>query len=105
MPAHGSQPITLKVAPKATAAPAYLTVRTTIENDAENRALEVVVQSADYSTSSQVQLDGVRAPRTTMFAFSSLPKVVYEVTAVLMGSQGKRAVATGWFQAMPSPGE
>ena len=74
-------------------APAYLHVRTIIEADADNRHLEIVAESDDFYSSSQIQLDGARAPRVATFLFRALPSGVYKVTGTLFGTDGERATA------------
>jgi hypothetical protein len=83
----------LKVSPAVAFAPANLVVRTMVESDAENRAIEIVAESDDFYRSSQVQLDGDRAPRTNLFEFRSLPPGTYEVRAKLLGAGGEQRAA------------
>jgi hypothetical protein len=85
--------MTLKVSPAVAFAPANLSVRTMIEADSENRGVEIVAESTEFYRSSQIQLDGEHAPRTTTFEFRSLPPGAYEVKATLLGSGGA-ALAT-----------
>src|SRR5262245_59280713 len=80
--------LTLRVSPAVSFAPANLVVRATIPADADNRAVEIVAESEDFYRSSEIQLDGDRAPRTSLFEFRSLPPGTYEVKAVLRGSMG-----------------
>jgi len=83
------QRITIRVSPALSFAPANLIVRTTIASDPENRAVEVVAESAEFYRSSEIQLEGERAPRTSVFEFRSLPPGRYEVRATLRGSRGR----------------
>jgi len=85
--------ITMKVSPAVAFAPANLVVRTTIEADAENRAVEIVAASPDFYRSSEIQLEGDRAARTTTFEFRSLPPGTYEVRAKLFGADGQQRAA------------
>jgi hypothetical protein len=80
--------LTLRVSPAVSFAPANLVVRATIASDADNRAVEIVAESEDFYRSSEIQLDGDRAPRTSLFEFRSLPPGTYVVKAVLRGSTG-----------------
>ena len=105
LPASAGDLLTMKIAPPAAPAPAYLSVRVTVDPNTDNRAIEVAVESPEYFTSSRIDLDGDLAPRTTMFAFGRLPSGEYEVTATLVGDRGTRAVASTWFRATASPGE
>jgi hypothetical protein len=79
----------LKVSPAVAFAPANLVVRATIPVDADNRAVEIVAESEDFYRSSQIQLEGERAARTSMFEFRSLPPGTYEVRANLLGADGR----------------
>src|SRR2546426_7283900 len=75
----------LNVSPSVAFAPANLIVRASIEPDAENRAVDVEAESSAFYRSSEIDLDGDRAPRTNTFEFRSLPPGTYEVRATLMG--------------------
>lgn len=88
LPLGAGERMTLRVSPSVSFAPANLIVRTYIENDAENRGVEIVAESTEFYRSSEIQLDGERAPRTTTFEFRSLPPGTYEVKATLLGRGG-----------------
>lgn len=79
----------LKVSPAFAFAPANLVVRATIPADADNRAVEIVAESDDFYRSSEIQLEGERAARTSTFEFRSLPPGTYEVRANLLGADGR----------------
>jgi hypothetical protein len=89
LPLGAGQRLVLKVSPAVSFAPANLIVRATILADADNRAVEIVAESADFYRSSQIQLEGDRAARTNMFEFRSLPPGTYEVRANLFGADGQ----------------
>jgi len=84
-----SDRMTLRVSPAVAFAPANLVVRATIAADESNRAVEIVAESESFYRSSEIQLEGDRAPRTSMFEFRSLPPGTYEVRATLRGSRGE----------------
>ena len=89
--AAASQPaaverLKLTVSPSVAFAPANLVVRTSIEPDAQNRAVEVEAESSAFYRSSEIDLDGDRASRTNTFELRNLPPGVYEVRATLMGT-------------------
>jgi hypothetical protein len=89
-----NEPLTMQVSPTMSFAPANLVIRTRLEPDASNRAMEVVAESGEFYRSSAIQLEGDRAPRTTTFEFRSLPPGQYAVTAAVIGADGqRRAVA------------
>jgi hypothetical protein len=81
--------LAMRVSPSISFAPANLVVRATIISDPENRAVEISAESPDFYRSSEVELDGDRAPRTSVFEFRSLPPGTYEVRATLRGSGGE----------------
>ncbi len=80
----------MRVSPSISFAPANLSVRATIEADAENRAVVIIAESADFYRSSEIQLDGGNGPRTNMLEFRSLPPGRYEVRAALFGADGQQ---------------
>jgi hypothetical protein len=92
--AGAKEPLSMRVSPAMSFAPADLVIRTRLEPDAGNRGMEVIAESAGYYRSSAIQLEGDRAPRTVTFEFRSLPPGEYEVTAVVIGTDGRqRALA------------
>jgi hypothetical protein len=93
LPIGAGERITMKVSPAVAFAPANLVVRTTIQADADNRAVEIVAESPDFYRSSEIQLEGDRAARTTTFEFRSLPPGTYEVRAKLLGVDGQQRAA------------
>jgi hypothetical protein len=90
LPLGAGERITIKVSPAVSFAPANLIVRTMIAADADNRAVEIIAESPDFYRSSEIQLEGDKAPRTTMFEFRSLPSGTYEVRANLIGVGGQQ---------------
>jgi hypothetical protein len=88
-PLGAGEPITMRVSPAVAFAPANLVVRATIESDAQNRAVIVSADSADFYRASELTLDGDQAPRTNTFEFRSLPPGTYEVRATLIGASGR----------------
>jgi hypothetical protein len=90
LPLGAAERISMKVSPAVAFAPANLVVRAVVEADARNRAIEIVAESADFYRSSEVELEGDKAPRTNQFEFRSLPPGVYEVRASLIGDDGQQ---------------
>jgi len=86
LPIGAGERMTVKVSPAVAFAPANLSVRAMIEADADNRAIAIVAESDDFYRSSEIQLDGDHAPRTTTFEFRSLPSGTYQVKAMLIGT-------------------
>jgi hypothetical protein len=81
--------VSINVSPPVAFAPANLTIRTVIEAAPENQAVNIAVESTDFYRSSEVGLDGDRAPRTTTLEFRGLPTGNYEVKATLLGPGGR----------------
>ena len=81
--------LAIRVSPWVFSAPAYVVVRATIEHDARNRAIQISAESADFYRSSEMSLEGEKAPRVSQFEFPNLPSGVYEVRAVLKDSRNR----------------
>lgn len=77
-------------APTIMLAPGHLVVQIVVEPDAANRAIQVIADSVDLYQSSEVQLDGVHAPRRHTFEFKDLPSGTYEIHATLIGADGQQ---------------
>jgi hypothetical protein len=95
--------MTIKVSPAVAVAPATLWVRANIESNAGNRAVEVVVDSADFYRSSRIELEGEYAPRTTVFELRNLPGGRYVVTTRLFGPSGQARSAIRQVIKVVSP--
>jgi hypothetical protein len=102
---NGGEALQMKVSPAVQRAPAMLTVRVMVESSDDNRLLQVVAESPSYYRSSEVEIDGANGSPLKVFQFRGLPTGVYEVTGVLVGTQGRRAAISRVAQVMPSPGE
>ena len=89
LPLGAGERITMKVSPAVAFAPANLIVRATVIADADNRAVQIIAESEDFYRSSEIQLEGDRAARISMFEFRSLPPGTYEVRANLIGADGQ----------------
>jgi hypothetical protein len=92
-PMRASDRLSLRVSPTVSFAPANLVVRATVPANEENRSIEVVAESEDFYRSSEMPLEGDRAPRTTSFEFRSLPTGSYQVRAILKGVSGRELVS------------
>jgi hypothetical protein len=101
----GGAPLDLRVTPPMTFEPAFVEVRVTVEASPDNRMLEVVVETPEFLQSSEIPLDGDRAPRVNTFAFRALPTGNYEVTSTLVGPMGVRARVARTLVVAPSRGE
>lgn len=81
--------VSIRVSPAVAFAPADLIIRTIVEPDQHNRAVEIVADSGAFYRSSTIQLEGDRAPKTTTVTFHGVPAGEYDMTAVLIGNQGR----------------
>jgi hypothetical protein len=94
-------PVSVNVNPSVSIAPATLGIRVRVAPEADNRALEIVVDSADFYRLSRVQLEGDRAPSVTTLRVDSVPAGGYEVTATLIDAAGgRRALARAHVEVM-----
>jgi hypothetical protein len=89
LPVSARERLTMRVSPAYSHEPASLTIQLSIEPDSGNRVIRVSVESAEFYRSSEVELDGNRAPRTSVFRYRSLPAGDYEVRSVLFGTGGQ----------------
>jgi hypothetical protein len=92
--AGAKEPLSIHVSFAVANAPANLVIRTKVEPNAENRLIEVIADSTEFYRSSTIMLEGDRAPRSARFEFRNLPAGEYDVTAVVIGMDGRhRSVA------------
>ena len=103
-PSGAGDRLAMRLSPAAAVEPGVLTVQTVVETDAENRALAIVAQSADWYRSSWIELAGEEAPRLNVFQFRNLPTGTYEVTSILVGAAGERAAVSRMFRVAPATG-
>src|SRR5262245_33527839 len=94
--------LALRVSPAMAVAPAAVTVRATVAANPDNRVLEVVAESPTFRRASQIQLNGSKAPRVSVFELRGLPSGTYDVTAVLVGADGKRTHSIQVLNVIPS---
>ena len=80
--------LTMVVSPSKSMAPATIRVRLGVEPAIENRFVEVIAESGDFYRSSQVPLDGERAPHTIAIEFRALPSGTYAVSGMLRDGSG-----------------
>jgi hypothetical protein len=104
MPISGRDPLQLQISPTVSRAPAFLTVRATIDPSDDNRALQITAESIDFFRSSEVSLDGANSSPLSVFEFRNLPTGTYQVTGVLIGARGPRGTAFRTARVEPSVG-
>ena len=89
-PAGGSEALSVQVSPRNAFAPANLQVLVRLAPDASNRSLSIVADSEEFFRSSEIPLEGDRAPRSVLVAFRGVPGGEYRVSAALFDSRGDR---------------
>jgi hypothetical protein len=90
-PMGGHELLTAQISPHIAMAPGFIRVRAFVDASDDNRGLEVVAQSIDYTRISTIELHGAAAPRLNVFEFPGLPAGEYDVRAALLGPNGVRA--------------
>jgi hypothetical protein len=88
-PVAATDSVSLEVSPTVSFAPAVVRIRIKVEPNATNRVMKVVADSDSFYRSSTIQLDGDQAPLTTQLSFRGLPRGEYNITATVIGSDGK----------------
>src|SRR5215467_13278664 len=83
----------ITVNPSVGVAPTDIHITARVAPNDDNRALEVVAESAEFLRSSEEPLDGAAAPRVTSIVFRGLPAGEYLVTATLKAADGTVVVA------------
>lgn len=104
--ADAGECLSMKVSPRQALAPVNLRVSVRIEPNTANRVLMIVADSPQFYRSSQIQLEGDRAPRTFSIEYPNVPGGSYEITSVLVNSLGReRAVVHQTAHVVPPGGD
>jgi hypothetical protein len=80
----------IDVSPRISSAPAVVRIRAIVTPDETNRALHIVADSGSFYRSSMVPLDGANAALVTEMTLKNLPGGRYDVTVVLVDTNGRR---------------
>jgi hypothetical protein len=100
----GGDAMRMQVSPSVARAPALLTVSVTVASASENRLLQVVAESPTFYRSSEIQVNGERATPLNVFEFRNLPTGLYQITGVLVGAHGQRAMVSKLVKIEPAVG-
>jgi predicted phage tail protein len=95
-----SEKLTLRVSREVINTREGLTVRAVVAPDASNRVIGIQADSGEFFRSSQVEMDGERAPRVFELPLHSLPSGDYTVIAVLINDKGERTTVQKSFRVM-----
>lgn len=97
--------ITLKVTPNISTAPSTVLVRAMIAKHPDNRVLLIGADSGGFYRSSEIQLDGDRAPLVTEVQLKNLPSGSYTVVAVLLDQMGHQTTVRQTVRILSRLGE
>jgi hypothetical protein len=102
---NGADVLQMQVTPAIQREPAIVTVRVNVEASPDNRQLQVIAKSPNVSRTSQVAIDGANDPTPLkVFEFRNLPTGLYEITGVLIGTQGPRGTVVRLAKIEPAIG-
>jgi hypothetical protein len=87
-----NEKLMLRVTPNVSSAPSTVIVKATVARNADNRWLHIEADSGAFYRSSEVQLEGDKAPLITEIRLNNLPGGEYTVRAVLRDSSGQETV-------------
>ena len=87
-----SEKLLLRVTPNVSSAPSTVVVKATVARNADNRWLHIEAESGAFYRSSEVQLEGDKAPLITEIRLKNLPGGEYTVMAVLRDNAGHETV-------------
>ena len=104
MPVSGGDRMTMTVTPAVALAPSPLRVRVRIEPSDENRSLIVAADSSGFYRSSEIQLDGERAPKTIEVEFREVPEGEYDILGIVKDGAGHQRFAARRSANVIGPG-
>ena len=87
-----SEKLTLRVTPNVSSAPSTVIVKATVARNRDNRWLHIEADSGEFFRSSEIQLDGDKAPVVTEIRLPNLPGGEYIVVAILRNSMGEETI-------------
>jgi hypothetical protein len=88
-PLVAGERVDVRVKPLVAFAPADLQVQASFPADQDNRALQIIAESHNFYSSSEIHLEGEKGPTTTTVEFRSVPVGLYSVRVVVKGTGGK----------------
>jgi hypothetical protein len=100
-----SEKLALRVTPNVSAAPSTVIVKATVAPNPANRYLAIEADSGSFYRSSEIQLDGDRAPLITELSFKNLPSGEYTVAAELRDNMGGRTIVRRTVIVLSRSGE
>jgi hypothetical protein len=93
-----AQPVAaLDIRPRLAFAGSDVRILVRVPPDPDNRRLRVTIDSGSFARTSEIDLEGVRAPGAHWFNLPALPAGDYLVEAVVYSSTGPRSRVEGTF--------
>jgi len=89
LPVGAGDRLKIYVAHSVTLAPADVLIQAIVQPNSDNRALEVVADSATFFRSSTLPLEGENGPRVSSIRFLRLPAGAYDVTVRVLSVDGR----------------
>ena len=87
-----TEKLSLRVTPNVSNAPSNVIVKATVAKHPDNRWLHIEADSGTFLRSSDIQLDGDKAPTVTEVRLNNLPGGNYAIVAVLRNQLGEETV-------------
>jgi hypothetical protein len=84
--------VTLRLTPRFVSAPGYVRSQIRVSPNAENRVMRVSIDSDGYYRSSQIELEGDKAPMTHWVDFKGVPAGKYQFLVEVLGPGGTARV-------------
>ena len=100
-----TEKLALRVTPNISCAPSTVTIHATVQPNAANRILSIEADSGGFYRSSEIQLEGDRAPLITQVFLKNLPGGEYIVAAELRDNMGGSTVVRRTVIVLSAPGE
>lgn len=95
-----NEKLTLRVSREVINTREGVTLRAIVSPDASNRVIGIQADSGEFFRSTEVELDGERAPRVFELPLHNLPSGEYVVIAVLIDDKGQRTTVRKTFRVM-----
>lgn len=89
---NASEKLALRVTPNVSNAPSTVIVKATVARNSHNRSLHIEADSGEFYRSSEIQLDGDKAPLVTEIRLPNLPGGEYTVKAILRDNMGEETI-------------
>lgn len=100
-----TEKLALRVTPNVSSAPSTVNIKATVAPNPANRFLAIEADSGSFYRSSEIQLDGDRAPVVTQLFLKNLPSGEYIVAAELRDNMGGRTVVRRTVIVLSRSGE